>query len=171
MNNAETRTFVALGTSLAFEGVSGVALLRQAVAAIETEGLTIGARSGVWRTAAWPPESGQPDYSNAVIELRDLKLSPHDLFDRLAAIEVRFGRERRERWAARTLDLDIVAMDAWVGEFDGITLPHPRMQERAFVLAPLAEVSAGWVHPALGLDAAELLARLPAEGYSRVDDL
>jgi 2-amino-4-hydroxy-6-hydroxymethyldihydropteridine diphosphokinase len=171
MHNADTRTFVALGTNLPFEGASGVALLRQAVAAIEAEGFAIGARSGVWRTAAWPSGSGQPDYANAVIELRDVTLSPHDLFDRLAAIEARFGRQRRERWEARTLDLDIVAMDAWVGEFDGIILPHPRIQERVFVLAPLAEVAPDWVHPALGLGAGELLSRLPPEGYARVGDL
>lgn len=154
-----------------FEGVSGVALLRRAVAAIEAAGFEVLARSGVWRTAAWPADSGQPDYSNAVIELAPVDLAPSELFAALAEIELRFGRERRDRYAARTLDLDIVALGDLAGEFDGIALPHPRLEERSFVLAPLAEIEPDWVHPVLGHTASALLAALPSDGYSRVGDL
>ena len=74
-------------------------------------------------------------------------LTPQQLYAVLRAIETRFGRERRERWAARTLDLDIVAMDGLSGTFGAITLPHPRMHERAFVLGAAGRDRAGLAPP------------------------
>jgi 2-amino-4-hydroxy-6-hydroxymethyldihydropteridine diphosphokinase len=147
-----------------FNGVSGAALLAQAVAALEAESLKILARSGVWETEAWPPESGQADYFNAVVELDPGALGPQLLYEKLRGIEARFGRERRERWAARTLDLDIAAVGDLTGTFGDVVVPHPRLAERAFVLAPLAEVAPNWRHPGLGLRASEMLGNLPP-GY------
>ncbi|PZO50122.1 MAG: 2-amino-4-hydroxy-6-hydroxymethyldihydropteridine diphosphokinase [Alphaproteobacteria bacterium] len=164
-------TFVALGANLPLEGVPARAVLSLAVSALRSAGLTPRALSGIWETAAWPPESGQPDYYNAVVELDRAGLAPQQLYEALAAIERRFGRERRERNSARTLDLDIVAMDGLVGTFEGLELPHPRMHERAFVLAPLAEIAADWRHPIMGRTASELLADLPVSRYRRVSDL
>lgn len=163
--------YIALGSNLPHEGIEGPALLARAVAALQEAGLRVRARSGIWRTAAWPPGSGQPDYYNAVVEVDAGSRSPQALYEVLREIEARFGRARREQWAARTLDLDIVAMEGVAGTFGAITLPHPRMYERAFVLAPLAELSPSWRHPEFARTAAELLADLPAEGYRRVGDL
>lgn len=159
-----SRAYVALGANMPFEGVQGAALLARAVAALRGVGLAPFALSSVWQTEAWPQGSGQPDYFNAVAELEAGVRTPHQLYDLLAAIERRFGRERRERWAPRTLDLDIIAMDRLNGVFGGIQLPHPRMLERAFVLAPLAEIAPDWRHPEAHQTAEELLAGLPV-GY------
>jgi len=169
--NAGKRAYIALGANLAFEGMSASVLLAQALSAIQAAGFTPLAVSNVWQTAAWPP-SDQPDFYNAVAAVDPGDVSPQALYQVLRAIEQRFGRERRERWAARTLDLDILAMDGVQGTFGDVTIPHPRMQERAFVLAPLVEVAPGWRHPSSGLTAAELLETVPAEQrYRRLGPL
>lgn len=162
--------YIALGSNLPFEGLESPMVLARAVAAMERAGLHVHARSGIWRTAAWPANSGQPDYFNAVVAVDPGPRSPQALYELLRATETRFGRERREKWASRTLDLDIVAIDGLTGTFGPITLPHARMPERVFVLAPFAEVAPAWRHPDLGKTAGELLAGLAAEGYRRTGD-
>ncbi len=167
-----TRAFVALGANMPFEGVQGPDLLARALAALSDAGLSLLALSGVWQTEAWPRGSGQPDYFNAVVEVDAGDRSPAALYHLLRGVEGRFGRQRRERWASRTLDLDIVAIERLRGAFDGIKLPHPRMHERAFVLAPLGEIAPDWRHPESGLTVAEMLAGLPADyRCQRIGDL
>src|SRR5262245_1024670 len=103
----DSTAYIALGSNLPFEGVDSPALLARAAAALQSAGLALGARSGLWRTAAWPP-SDQPDYYNAVVAVAAGGQTPQAIYDILRGIEARYGRERREQWAARTLDLDIV---------------------------------------------------------------
>lgn len=163
--------FIALGANLPFGGLSAPRVLARAVAAIEKAGLHVIALSGVWQTAAWPP-SDQPDYYNAVVAIDPSGLSPQALYEKLRGVESQFGRERRERWAARTLDLDIVAIEGLSGTFGAITLPHQSMHQRAFVLAPMDEIAPEWRHPESGLSPGEMLDLLPeGYGYRRLSDL
>lgn len=162
------RAFIALGTNVPFKGLAGAALLARAVSALEAEGLRVTARSSVWLSKAWPPGTDQADYANAVAEVDANGLTPQQLYRTLRGVEQAFGRERRERWGPRTLDLDIVAMEGFLGRFDGLELPHPRMQERAFVLAPLAEIAPDWREPRSGRTADQLLEMLPESADCRL---
>lgn len=108
-----------------------------------------------------PP--GQPDYLNAVLLLKT-DAGPKELLLALQEIECKHGRIRGERWAARTLDLDMIAYDDIVLDSETLTLPHPRMHERMFVLQPMCDVLPAWIHPRLGKPTRILLNELIACG-------
>ena len=110
-------------------------------------GLRLAARSA-WHRTTPVPASAQPDYINGAARLEGVA-DPVALLAGLHAIERDGGRTRSVPNAARTLDLDLLAMDDLVIHSPGLTLPHPRLHERAFVLRPLAEVAPGWRHPVL----------------------
>jgi 2-amino-4-hydroxy-6-hydroxymethyldihydropteridine diphosphokinase len=99
------------------------------------------ARSCDYRTPPWG-ETEQPPFINAAIAI-DTPLDPHALMFTLHRIEQRFGRDRarEQRWGPRSLDLDLLAYDDVSLDAGGLTLPHPRLFERAFVLVPLAEIA------------------------------
>ena len=131
-----------------------------AVAALPTIGVAVVACSP-WYLSEPVPMSDQPWFVNGVI-LLTTELPAPDLLARLLALEPRFGRQRGVRDAARTLDLDLLDYDGRQCSTPALELPHPRLHERRFVLAPLRDVAPEWRHPRLGLTAAGLLARLPA---------
>jgi len=119
-----------------------------------------------WYLTAPVPASGQPDYVNAVASLLlepGYTIDPAGLLAQLMEIEERCGRQRSVPNAARTLDLDIIAIGDLVRFAPDPVLPHPRAHLRAFVLAPLADVAPDWVHPVLGRTAETLLADLPGQ--------
>ena len=87
----------------------------------------------------------------------------------LLGLEDKRGRERNVRWGARTLDLDLLAFGEEVRASDFLTLPHPRMMERAFVLEPLHEISPDWQHPVAKERVCDVLTRFPTEGVTRTD--
>lgn len=107
--------------------------------------------------------AGQADYLNAVLEI-ETDLQPPVLLDALQNIENNHGRLRGEHWGPRTLDLDIVAIDALILDTKRLQLPHPHLQNRQFVLRPLCDIAPNWQHPRLGKSAALLLQELLATG-------
>ncbi|MBK6402773.1 MAG: 2-amino-4-hydroxy-6-hydroxymethyldihydropteridine diphosphokinase [Rhodocyclaceae bacterium] len=146
------RAFVALGSNLG----NPVQTIEDAVDAMAAlRGSLLAAISSLYRTAPVGLRN-QPDFINAVVAL-DTRLSPRDLLDELFALEARFGRQRTVRNAPRTLDLDLLLHGDTVQDDPDVTLPHPRMRERAFVLAPLAEIAPELVIPGRG-PVTELLA-------------
>ena len=113
-----------------------------------------------WYRSAAVPASDQPDYINGVARL-DGEIDPKTLLASLQAIERRFGRVRSVPNAARTLDLDIVAMGTLVRDAPDPVLPHPRAHLRGFVLLPLRDVAPEWVEPRSGLAVQALIDGLP----------
>ena len=153
---------VAIGANLpASDGTPPLMACRRAVEQLaRLPGLRLVAVSRWYRTPPDPP-SDQPPYVNGVALLAaDAMPDPADLLGRLHAIEASAERQRSVANAARTLDLDLIGIDAMVRDAPDPILPHPRAHLRAFVLRPLCDVRPDWVHPRLGLAARDLLAGL-----------
>jgi 2-amino-4-hydroxy-6-hydroxymethyldihydropteridine diphosphokinase len=127
--------FLGLGSNLG----DRLTNLQAAVDALQIEpGLRVTASSSVWETSpvGGPP---QPDYLNAVIRV-ETDISARDLLDAARRVEARLGRVRKERWGARSLDVDILLYDDEQIDEAELVVPHPRMAQRAFVLVPLLEL-------------------------------
>ncbi|WP_375202550.1 2-amino-4-hydroxy-6-hydroxymethyldihydropteridine diphosphokinase [Hyphococcus sp.] len=124
--------------------------------------------SSLYETPAWP-DPADPPFVNAAAEI-ETDMGPEALMAALHAIEAGFGRRRSERNAPRTLDLDLLAYHELVSGEDepGPVLPHPRLDARAFVLAPLAEIAPDWRHPVSGERAAALLQAADAGGVRKI---
>ena len=129
--------------------------------ALETQSVRIRRMSGLWQSPAWPPGSNQPDYINACAEVA-FERSARELLDVLHHIEAEFGRKRSVKNAARTLDLDLLDFKGEISkENNGLTIPHPRMLSRSFVLFPLTDVAPDWKDPQFQRDIWDWIARLP----------
>lgn len=132
------RCYIALGSNLD----DPVRQVQQAIRELqELSGSRLVATSSLYRSAPLGP-ADQPDYINAVVAL-DTELSPHALLDALQAIELAHGRQRGpQRWGPRTLDLDMLIYGTEQIENERLTIPHPGIAKRAFVLYPLQEIVA-----------------------------
>ncbi len=126
-----------------------------------SRGVDVVAQSRWFRTSPVGGPAGQGDFLNGAVRL-ETSLSPIDLLKILVRIEYKLGRVRGQRWAARTIDIDLLLYDQLVLDTPDLVVPHPRMVCRRFVLAPAAEVAADMIHPATGWTIARLLENLNA---------
>lgn len=176
---------VALGANLPSSAGSPDDSLRLTAARIAgLTGVTVTALSRFWRTPAYPAGSG-PDYVNAAMALRSARPA-QQLLAEFHRIEADLGRTRDGgRWASRGIDIDLLAVadqvwpdaatqDHWRALSpedqariapEQLILPHPRLQDRGFVLGPLAEIAPDWLHPRLGLSVLAMKDQLPPEAF------
>ena len=180
---------IALGSNQRHADHAPRDIMDAAVKAMPGNGLNVMARSRLYRSPAFPPGSG-PDYVNAAVAV-ETTLNPVEVIALLHRIEAEFGRVRRERWAQRVLDLDLLALDdAILPDVTGwrvwadmpleeqmrrtpeqAILPHPRLQERAFVLVPLNDIAPDWRHPVTGATVSGMLAALDSQDIAALEPL
>lgn len=181
-----TVTLIALGSNDVLANDNATAIIRNALLKVVELGVKQPIQSRLYSTPAFPEGSG-PDFVNAAIRL-ETDLTPEDMLAALHQIEAEAGRERTVRWGQRTLDLDLIAMgDAVLPDLgahrhwrdlsledqvkyapEQLILPHPRLQDRSFVLVPLADVAPEWVHPILGRSVLEMRDARPAAELASV---
>ena len=155
---------IGIGASLPGpDGTPPIETCRAAVVALaELPGLRLEALSRWWEAAPVPPMPGAPWFVNGVARLSGM-MDGAAILAALHAIEAKHHRARPYANAPRTLDLDLLSVDGQLADTPALSLPHPRMAQRGFVLHPLAEVAPGWRHPISGEPVAPLIARLPAQ--------
>ncbi|MGH1415989.1 MAG: 2-amino-4-hydroxy-6-hydroxymethyldihydropteridine diphosphokinase [Pelagimonas sp.] len=177
---------IALGSNLGMNRSNPLETVQNSIRELSNRRFTLRRVSRFFVTPCFPAGAG-PDYVNACVAI-----SHHgncdDVLKNLHEIEADFGRERQQRWGSRTLDLDLIASGAQVLPSDAIhtqwrdlpleqqkmrapqelIVPHPRIQERAFVLVPLCDVAPNWVHPILGRTVREMTEALPSAQRNEV---
>lgn len=163
--------------------------LKAALEMLEQAGAVIRARSRFYTTPAMPIGNG-PDFVNGAA-LLETTWAPREVMTQLHEVEARLGRRRAERWGARVVDLDLLAMDqlilpdvstvrVWMAltadeqqrKAPGqLILPHPRLHQRAFVLVPLSDIAADWFHPITRKTVAQMCADLPTQDRASIQPL
>lgn len=159
------RAWLSLGGNIGANAAAKRAALAEALRRLEAAGVRVIARSADYRTPPWGPVE-QDWFVNACAEI-ETDLDPAELLALLLAIERDMGRVRDQRWGPRLIDMDVLCYEGVTLLSPALTLPHPRMMERAFVLLPLAEI-----RPDLtigGVSVADALSRLDREGIEKLD--
>ncbi len=190
MQNTNT-AIVAFGANLPVGGSLPDKTISASFSALCEIGLTLVSLSKLYVTPCFPAGAG-PDYVNAAATIcYPSEWRPEDLLAALHRVEAQFGRSRQARWGMRTLDIDLIAIgDAvlpdpatlrqWIDlPADHqrceapvqLILPHPRLQDRAFVLIPIADIMPNWRHPLLNLTIRDLLAALPEKDREDVREI
>ncbi len=157
----EVTVYLSLGGNLGEPDKAMAAALRMLDAGQGTQVVSV---SSLYRTPPWG-KTDQPDFLNVAAELRTT-LSPRELLEACLDAERKLKRVRQERWGPRLIDIDILVFGDLTVHESGLEIPHPRMLERAFVLAPLAEIAPDFV--ADGKSLADRLAELDAAGIERL---
>lgn len=168
INSSKDMILIGLGSSLPWAGRQPPEILRAAVRVLERL-FTVMAVSDLYGSPAWPDQE-DPPFVNAVVKA-ETAMTPGAVLTALHAIEAGFGRRRRAANAPRTLDLDLLDHGGRVSvcRVSGLALPHPRIEERDFVLVPLREVAPDWRHPATGFSVDHLLDSLAIRAVRRID--
>lgn len=177
---------IALGANLPSKAGSPLDAVTAAIRELDALGVSV-KRIAAWRRSpAFPPGSG-PDFVNGAAMVQT-DGSAEELLAAMHEVERRLGRERPERWAPRVADLDLLAIEDWVlpdlcavrqwmdlpperarvEAPDALILPHPRLHERNFVLAPLADIAPDWRHPVLDRTVLEMRDALGADALSEI---
>lgn len=158
----ETAVYISIGSNLGDKAAN----CKKAVSLL-AETAEIKSTSSLYETAPWG-NVDQPRFINCALEI-STDLSPAELLAGLKEIESRMGRATDvERWGSRVIDLDILFFGDMIVHQDSLTIPHPLMQERAFVLVPLFEIAPEAVHPELKKSVRELLDSLPPDEKTKV---
>ena len=159
------RVFIGLGSNL--ENPSGQ--IKTAVKDMQMMPDTeLVACSSLYKSPPMGPQD-QPDYINAVVEL-NTELNPHSLLDHLQKIEQQHGRIRKRHWGERTLDLDVLVYGEQSLKDERLTVPHPGIAERAFVIYPLAEIDEQLIIPGFG-KAEQLVEQCPRDGLQQMENM
>ncbi len=186
LSGVRTQALVALGANIPSRFGSPRESLLAALRRIATSPLRVDRASQIYATPCFPKGAG-PDYVNAAAVISGIA-DAHAVLKVLNSIELEFGRRRDRRWGHRTLDLDLIAFGdavlpnaetylAWrdispeiqrLRAPDELILPHPRLQDRAFVLVPLLEIVPEWRHPVTGLNVEQMLDSLPVDERAAV---
>jgi 2-amino-4-hydroxy-6-hydroxymethyldihydropteridine diphosphokinase len=146
------KAYLSLGSNLG----NKLRFLKEAISKIgEADKITINRVSSVYETQPVGYEE-QEWFLNLVVEIKT-SLVPRDLLDHVLSVEDQMGRRREIKWGSRNIDIDILLYDNQIIQSDHLTLPHPRMHERRFMLLPLAEIAPKLLHPKLKKTTEELL--------------
>ncbi|MBK6619880.1 MAG: 2-amino-4-hydroxy-6-hydroxymethyldihydropteridine diphosphokinase [Saprospirales bacterium] len=121
--------------------------LKEACARLELRAGRIIQKSGIYETQPWG-NPDQPDFLNMALRL-ETKSNPEDLLRNIHTIEREMGREREKKWAPRIIDIDLILFGDLIIQTEDLMVPHPEMHQRNFVLVPLLDIAADWVHPIL----------------------
>jgi len=153
-------TYLGLGSNVG----DRMSFLTQAISRLAREGI-VRKISSVHETPPWG-KTDQPAFLNACVEFQTSQ-SPEDLLELLKQIETELGRKEHERWGPREIDIDVLFYGDEQISSQRLTIPHPLLHERAFVLVPLAEIAPDFVHPVLKKNIKELLASLDTKDIKK----
>ena len=181
MNQNDHQFLIALGSNISLGRIQPLEIIKMAITELIETHINLVSLSRFYETPAYPEGSG-PSFINSVVKV-EANYSPYGILKKLHEIEEKFKRQRNSRWGARTLDLDLIATNGQVLPsnevfqywFDlsfseqiaktpsELILPHPRIQDRVFVLSPLLDIEPNWIHPILNKTVVQLYEELPGQ--------